>query len=434
VLRITGGGKLAWCLLHLWQWLLGAGIGSLLVRIITKTHGVATALLIAALTLYCPLMLTQLGNMYLEVPLLFFCLLSLYFFLEHRFGMAAAAGVLACATKETAFVAMIALAMTDLLAQKPSRKSILASMVLLTPSFALLLFLHWFQRGTGADLVVTDTPALLRCWILLEQAYKKYLAMMPDMLALFVISLVVATVQVVRTPLGTCAANTPIQRTRLICFCSLLVLGFSSFHFVVWAIFADLSNFASRYLIFILPAMWILLEVPLERFVNNGPRRQCILTAVLVLLLLNRYGIFYPPLVTSDIGVAERSNENRDGFRVQQEYMKFWEQQIPASEPVFHGLPEAYFAKYPVLGYVTKPLTNAVFITRYTRRNGTQLDQFPNRFYILYFFPIVGSKQLLDVYHEALKRPDWQAEDVAIFSRGGFKAFVVRLERKKTAP
>src|SRR5258708_30478308 len=114
VLKLTGGGKLAWSLLHLWQWLFGAGIGTLLVRIITRTHGIATALLIAALTLYCPLMLTQLGNMYLEVPLLFFCLLALYFFLENRFCMAAAAGVLACATKETAFVAIIALALTDL--------------------------------------------------------------------------------------------------------------------------------------------------------------------------------------------------------------------------------------------------------------------------------------------------------------------------------
>jgi hypothetical protein len=437
VLKITGGGKLAWCLLHLWQWLLGAGIGTLLVRIITKTHGVVTALLIAALSVYCPLMLTQLGNMYLEVPLLFFCLLSLYFFLENRFGLAAAAGVLACATKETAFVAMIALAMTNLLAKKPSRKSILAGAVLLAPSLALLLFLHWFQRGTGAGLAVTDTPAMLRCWIFLVQAYKKYLAMMPDMLALFVISLIVATVQVVRIPKVTWlskAANTPIQRTRLVCFCSLLVLGFSGFHFVVWAIFADLSNFASRYLLFILPAMWILLEVTLERFVKIGPRRQWILTAVLGLLLLNRYGIFYPPLVTSDIGVAERSNENRDGFRVQQDYMKFWEQQIPANVAVFHGLPEAYLAKYPVLGYVTKRLTNAVFITRYTRQHGTQLDQFPNRFYILYFFPIVGSNQLLDVYHEALKRPDWRTDDVATFSRDGFKAFVVLVERKQTAP
>src|SRR5258708_2544956 len=340
--------------------------------------------------------------------------------------MAASAGVFACATKETGFVAMIALAMTHLLSQKPNRKNILTSVELLAPSFMFLIFLHWFQRGTGADLAVSDTPTFTRCWIFLVQAYKKYLAMMPDMLALFVISLVVATVQVVRIPLGSWLrkeGNNSLQRTRLICFCSLLVLGFSSFHFVVWAVFADLSNFASRYLVFILPAMWLLLEVTLERSVNNVTRRQWILAVILGLLLLNRYGIFYPPLITSDIGVAERSNENRDGFRVQQDYMKFWEQQLPANVPVFHGLPEAYLAIYPVLGYATKPLTNAAFITRYARQHRAKLDQFPDRFYILYFFPIVGSNQLLDVYHEALKRSDWRTEDVATFSRGGFKAF-----------
>jgi hypothetical protein len=113
--------------------------------------------------------------------------------------------------------------------------------------------------------------------------------------------------------------------------------------------------------------------------------------------------------------------------------MRFWEHQLPANVPVFHGLPEAYFAKYPVLGYVTKPLTNAVFVTRYVAQHGAKLDDFPDRFYILYFFPIVGSNQLLDIYHEALKRPDWRTEDVATFPRGGFKAFVVLVERKSVA-
>jgi hypothetical protein len=432
ILKLTGGGKTAWCLLHVCQWLLGAGIGTMLVRLLAKTHEFVTALLLAALALYAPMMVTQVGNMYLEVPMLFFCVLALFLFLRGNIWGAALAAMLACATKESGFIAVIALAMTSALLERPNRKNFVTAIKLVVPSLALLLFLHWFQKGTGAGLALAAEPPQVRVWIFLVQAYKKYLALMPDMLVLFVVSLFLAAWLAVKLPWQAWRQRTPLEASsKLVFYCSLLVLGFTSFHFVVWALFADLSNFASRYLLFILPAMWILLDFAFAHRGTTTRARQWLWTAVLVMLLINRYGIFYPPLVTSDIGVAERSGENLDGFRVQQEYMRFLEQQIPPDAPIFHGLPEAYLGQYPVLGYVSKPLTNAVFISRFARTRPAKLDAFPERFYIVYFFPIVGSNELLGVYHEALKRPDWRTEDVASFIRGGFKAFVVLIERKK---
>jgi hypothetical protein len=434
VLKLTGGGKAAWCILHAWQWLLGAGIATLLVRMLSSTHGLVTSFLVAALSLYCPLMLAQLGNMYLEVPLLFFCLLALYLFLRNRILAAAAAGMIACATKESGLIAGIALAMTAFLTEKPSWKNLRTSMILLLPSVAVVLFLHLCQSGTAGGLAAQQEPVLVRCWLFLVQAFKKYLAMMPDMLALFVATTAIGCFQFIkitwRVQRRKPATEDP-TRERLTFFCSLLVIGFVGFHFVVWAVFANLSNFASRYLSLILPAMWILADVALSSGFAGRKGKEWLLAGTLVVLLINRYGMFYPALVTSDIGVAERSCENLDGFRVQKDYMRFIEREIPSTVPIFHGLPEAYLGQYPVLGYVTKPLTNGVLVTRYTRNRPATLGRFPDRFYIMYFFPIVGSDQLLAVYHEAEKNPEWRTEDVASFVRGDFKAFLVLLERKQ---
>jgi hypothetical protein len=307
-------------------------------------------------------------------------------------------------------------------------------MILLLPSVGVVLFLHLCQSGTAGGLAAQQEPILVRCWLFLVQAFKKYLAMMPDMLMLLVATTAIACYQFIRIAWRVQRRKPPIEDSageRLTFFCSLLVIGFVGFHFVVWAMFANLSNFASRYLSLILPAMWILADVALTSGFAGRKGKEWLLAGTLVLLLINRYGMFYPALVTSDIGVAERSCENLEGFRVQKDYMRFIEREIPSTVPIFHGLPEAYLGQFPILGYVTKPLTNGVLITRYTRNQPAKLSGFPDRFYILFFFPIVGADQLLGVYHEAERNPDWRTEDVESFVRGDFKAFLVLVERKK---
>ena len=77
VLKITGGGTWAWVILHLAQWLMAAAIGTMLTRIYCKLFDEIPAFLLAFITLAYPLMLAQLGYMYLEVALLFFSLLAL---------------------------------------------------------------------------------------------------------------------------------------------------------------------------------------------------------------------------------------------------------------------------------------------------------------------------------------------------------------------
>jgi hypothetical protein len=435
VLKLTGGGKIAWCILHLWQWLLGAGIGTLMVRILCEAKSRIDTFLLTALSLFCPLMLTQLGNMYLEVPLLFFSLLALHLFLRNQIPAAVAAGLLACATKETGCVAVIALALTAFLAEKPSLKNLRTSLLLVLPSFAFIFFLHLCLSSTSSGLSLGHESFLIRCWVFLVQACQKYLLMMPDMLVLFAVSTGLAVYYAVSILwrvhwIGTQPDSR--SKDRIVFFCSSLVIGFVSFHFIAFSAFANLSNFVSRYLVFILPAMWILWDAALGCWFSQVKRKQSVFAIALLLLLMNRFGVFYPPLATSDIGVSERSGENLDGFRVQKDYMQFLEWNLPPNVPIFHGLPEAFLGQFPVLSYVTKPLTNAIFIPHYTRNHPPQLDRFPDRFYIVYFFPVVGGEQLLDVYHQALGRTDWTTRDVATFARGGFKAFVVLLERKNS--
>ena len=68
---------MAWVILHISQWLMAAAIGTMLTRIYSNLFDEIPAFLLAIATLIYPLMLAQLGGMYLEVPLLFFSLFAL---------------------------------------------------------------------------------------------------------------------------------------------------------------------------------------------------------------------------------------------------------------------------------------------------------------------------------------------------------------------
>ena len=96
---------------------MAAAIGTMLTRIYSNLFDEIPAFLLAIATLIYPLMLAQLGGMYLEVPLLFFSLLAFYHCRNDRIWLASLFLVVACMTKESGVIAVGALAMSALCGQ-----------------------------------------------------------------------------------------------------------------------------------------------------------------------------------------------------------------------------------------------------------------------------------------------------------------------------
>lgn len=356
VLKVTGGGTPAWMVLHGLQWLMAAGIGVMLTRMFGTVIGKAQALLLAVACLVYPMVLAQIGFMYLEVPVLFFTLLAATLFLSSRFWLASLLLVAACLTKGSALIGVGALTLTALCCHgKPLTRRFADALILAAPA---LLTVRAVMEATSYRLPLATTESISEIFAGIISrnifAYHAYIATVPEMIFLLIAGLILGLVYFVRHFSGPAETDRFGQLTIL--FHSIFVLVYLIFYGIIhnYTMHGD-SHFLTRYFVYVIPSLFFVIYLVIDRLLPRQDLKILILALLVLLFLVNRSGVLYPPLQFPSIAMAERSEEYLDGYVVSREYTALLEREVPEDVPIFVSLPDYFLTQYPVNGYVTKP-------------------------------------------------------------------------------
>ena len=430
VLKITGGWTLAWSILHTLQWLMAAAIGAMLTRIYSNLFEEITAFLLAFATLAYPLMLAQLGGMYIEVPLLFFSVLALYLYRNDQIWMASLFLLAACVTKESGVIAVGALALSAFFGHsKPIRKRVENALILTLPSLIMVLVLL-----TIVDMRLTfSTSYTFRdvLNILLYRnlsVYRSYISFIPELIVILLGSLLLSVLWISKYVYQ--YVKNEQQESDIIIYNSFFILLFSIFHFIVHAyIQMTDSHFLTRYFFYAIPSMFFVIYYTIDKMIKKTMVKGILLLIVIGVCLINRSGILYPPIPYSSIAMAERSEEYIDGYQVQKEYIGMIEKRISKDVPVYVSLPDYFLTHYSVSQYVNKPLPNVYYIGHVLKAAGNKF-KYPDHFVLVYHYPWLGGASIKGMIQNISRNKEFSFEVLGQFQKGYFSAYVFEIKKR----
>lgn len=433
VLKMTGGGILAWVVLHISQWLMAAAIGTLLTLIYSKLFDEIPAFLLAVATLVYPLMLAQLGGMYIEVPLLFFSVFAFYLYHVDRIWLASLCLVAACLTKGSGMIAVGTLCFLILFSKnRPAKKMILDFFILLIPSFVVLFTMsiivsNQFSFSNQSTFKATLNIILYRNFSI----YQMYISFIPELIFIFIGSVLISIFFLLKN-IGQYIKSCQNDSNILIYNC-LFIIVFSVFHFVVYAyIQTGDSHFLSRYFFFVIPSIFLVIYYSIDRILKGTKIKLSLILIAIGICLINSNGIFYPSIPYSSIAMAERSEEYINGYYVQKEYIKLIENKVPDNVPIYVSLPDYFLMHYSVSQYVKKPLINVYYIGDVIKSMGNKF-KYPDHFVLVYHYPWLGGSFIKQITRDILFRnEEFSCEILGYFKKEYFEAYVFEIKRKNS--
>jgi hypothetical protein len=428
VLKITGGGMWAWVILHVLQWVMAAAIGTMLTRIYSNLFDVIPAFLLAIATLVYPLMLAQLGGMYLEVPLLFFSILAFYHYQSGRIWLVSLFLIGACMTKGSGVIAIGTLALLALCDQKkPFWKRFVDSLILVLPAIAIVLALSVITTN-GLSFSNTYENILKILFYRNLTVYQMYVSFIPELIFIVASALMISILFLFRRIYQ--QIKTGLDESDVVIYNYLFIINFSVFHFIVYAYMQTSdSHFLSRYFFYVIPSMFFIIYYPIDRILIKNNIKIILLLIAVGVCLINRSGMFYPPIPFSSIAIAERSEEYIDGYKVQKDYIGMIEKDVPENIPVFVNLPDYFLTHYSVSDYVRKPLPNVHFIGHVIYSAGKNFS-FPDHFVLVYHYPWLGGQYIKKIVHELSGNKEFSVKVLGSYKRGYFEAFVFEINKK----
>jgi hypothetical protein len=431
VLKITGGETWAWVILHLLQWLMAAAIGTMLMRIYSNLFDEMSAFLLAIVTLIYPLMLAQLGVMYIEVPLLFFSLLAFYHYRNNRIWLASLFLIAACMTKESGVIAVGTLAVSALCGQSKTIRQRFEEAILLTlPAIAFILIkMSIFDYSLLSSTSVKLGEFLNLLIYRNLSVYKIYIVHIPELIVIVAISLVIAISLLALSFYK--YKKTGQKQSGIVIYNSCFIVIFLLFHFVVYLyVQRSDSHFLTRYFFYAIPAMFFVIYYTINKMIKKTMIKGILLLIIIGVCFINRSGILYPPIPYSSIAMAERSEEYIDGYQVQKIYISMIEKQISKDVPVYVSLPDYFFTHYPVSQYVNKPLHNVYYIGHVLKAGGNKF-KYPDHFVLVYNYPWLGGEHITAIMRDISRGKEFSFEVLGQFQKGYFSADVYEIKKIK---
>ncbi len=436
ILKGTGGGKTAWIILHIMQWLMMAAIGAMLARIYVVLFDKVPALLLSIITLCYPLMLVQAGYMYIEVPLLFFTVLAFHHYRNDRIWFCSLFLVAACMIKESGVIAVGAMVLLALFENsgtvgRKAKKACILFFPATTVVLALLVFCG-YKSDLSIAFAKPDTLGYVIQTFFVSNlsVYKDYISYIPELIVIAVESIFLSAFFVIRHALQQIKAKP--EESDIIIFSSLLVLAFCLFHFIVYPLMqTSNSHFLSRYFFYLLPSMFLMIYYPIDRAFKKSAVKEILLVALILVCLFNRTGSLYPSIPFSSIAMAERSEEYINGYRVQKDYIAMIENKISKNVPVYVSLPDYFLTHYTVSGYVTKPLPNVHFIGNVLKNTG-KLFRYPDHFVLVYSYPRSGGAIIQMMVEDLTRKDNFSIKMLGNFKKGDFSAYVVEIKKRRS--
>lgn len=431
VLKITGGGTWAWVILHISQWLMAAAIGTILTRIYSNLFDAIPAFLLVIATLIYPLMLAQLGGMYLEVPLLFLSLLAFHQYRSDRIWPASLFLVAACMTKGSGIIAVGALALLALCGQrKPIGKRFMDAFILAFPAIAVVLALSIiaeYRLSFSTSSVSGDILSILIYRNL--SVYRNYIAHIPDLIVIVASGLLISILFLFREIYQ--HIKTGQEESDIIAYNCLFIIIFSVFHFVVYAYMQTSdSHFLTRYFFYAIPSIFFVIYYPFDRILKKTKIKAALLLIIIGVCLINRSGILYAPIPFSSIAMAQRSEEYIDGYKVQKEYIGMIEKRISQDVPIYVSLPDYFLTHYSVSQYVNKPLPNVYYIGHVFKAAGNKF-RYPDHFVLVYHYPWLGGAYIKGMMQDISRNIEFSFEVLGQFQKGYFSAYVFEIKKRQ---
>ena len=443
VLRISGGGPRGLLILHLLHFA-GAALALLaLFRLARPVFGSGTAVLLCASVLLHPTFSTQVGYLYLEMPLFLFTVLALLAWTERRFWPAVLWATLAYATKQTGIIVPATLAAAMLmerhpLAEKAKRVGqIIAPPVLWTVVFAVLGRLAVSRSDDYAFL-----PSLDAVFGGIGSYLARFLLNVPD-LFVYIVAFFVAGVVFARPIFGALRAEPVEPSTRGREHQELLVLGYSGvlivffilLFMVVLPVAVGFTIVLPRYYVVILPFLLLWLGCGVKRLLGSRLDSPAVVCFLILsgFFALNTNGALYPIDIDTegpgnDPALTERSNAYRRLLALEIDAIEALEA-LPDGLPVYYGHYEHYLFEYPGLGYSSGPLSNGHNFSVESLVDLIRGEPMPPCVYVLLNYPWLGGEKILGLIRFAETTPGFSAEVVQEFRDGRYVIILARIRR-----
>ncbi len=441
VLWISGGGTRGFLFLHLLHFA-GAALALLaLFRLVRPVFGGVTTLLLCAGVLLHPVFSTQVGYLYMEMPLFLFAVFALLAWTERRFWPAVLWATLAYAVKETGIIVPATLAVAMLLerhalAQKVMRVGkVVALPVLWTVGVAVLNRIAVSDPEDYAFL-----PSLDARFGGIGQYLGRFLLNVPDLLAYlaaFFVTVVVCARPIFRAlrsePLEPSLRDQGQQELLVLGYSGVLIFSFILLFMVALPVGTGYTVVLPRYYVIILPFLLLWLGYGVKRLLGrrlDSPAAVCFVLLA-IFFALNTNGALYPLDIDTegpgnDPPLTERSNAYRRLLALEMDAIRALEE-IPEGVPIYYGHYEHYLLQYPGLGYSNGPLSNGHNFSVESLAELIREEPMPPCVYVLFNYPWLGGEKILGLIRFAETTPGLSAEIVREFRDGRYVMILVRI-------
>jgi hypothetical protein len=384
----------------------------------------ALALALSGTLFLFPLFQVQAGYLYTEMPLAACTVWAVYEAARRRWGRAVAWSALACFVKEPGIVVPVALAVAAALERAPLRvRGLRVAALAAAPAIFLalqILVALPVEAATG----FRPPPY----GVYLADVFRK-LAMVPDLAVLLSLAGLAVALRVSeswRALRGSGSREAePDPAPRALALCLLTLGSFAGFYALVPLTRVEIYVLP-RYYVQIAPLV-LLLVASLALRVGGARAVAALLALLAIFFAVNRSGWLYPAVPGNEFSLAERSAEYRDLLTVQRELLDA-AFALPADMPVFYGLPEHFLLSYPRMGYAPGPLPRGHCIWLEPRWLHAPLEDFPDRFAILYDFVGYGGNAFQALVRQARADPSRRVH-TTVFSSGRYRTLLFEVAR-----
>jgi hypothetical protein len=453
VLKVSGGGVRALVILHFLHFAVAALALTLLFRLARPVFGDLGTFFLCLSVLLHPTFNTQVGFLYMEVPLFLCAVGALHAFANQRFRGAVLWSALAYATKEAGIIVPATLAGATLLEGRglPVRLK-RAGVFLLFPALwtVTIWYLSRLSAGgsAGSTLASTFSNTFGGFWHYLD----RFLLNVPDVLILILVFVGAAVffgtslLRVLTEELheadgeagnwearGAEAGDAERRSRRVLGYSGIMIVLFLLLFFFVLPIGFSHTIILPRYYVVILPFLLMWTGYVAQRLGSSrlrSPAAVCF--AVLCgFFALNWNGALYPMDIDTegpgnDPALTERSNAYRRLQAIEMEAIGFLET-LPAGVPVYYGHYEHYLFSYPELGYASAPLSNGHNFSVESLAELIRGEPFPPCVYALFNYPWSGGEKIRGLIRFAADSPNLTSEVVREFRDGRYVIVLIRV-------
>jgi hypothetical protein len=409
VYSLVGSGPALMPTLHVIHFVIAAFAFLGIYRLGERAFGSALSAAVTATALMVPVVLTQVGSMYLEIALLAAAAHATLALHDRRVFPAAIWLIVAVLIKGSGLLVAAALTGAVLVGtERWSHKFQSASLLLLPP----LVLGALLQTQVAVDRTFN--------YRVFREEVGWYLLRIPDVLILLVILAVVAMLAI-RIDGQTPATSNRESRALLITTV-MIMIGFVGFHFVLLPLAGNFFSVLPRYYAVLIPFLILGLASAAHQI---GGRRLALggLGLILVFSIANRNGDLYPDNDLENFALIERSGAYADLLELQREGIGALAT-AAADVPAFYTHVEHYRFTFPEMAYVdAKPPLGHNLNTDEPFSEGN-LSDFPDDFVMLHEWNWLGGEVVKSVWEQALVDPRRRVEERSI-SVGAFASTLI---------